>query len=85
MDLISCRNMLIYFDEYLHTKVVPTLHYALKLGGFLVLGQSESIGKFTNLFEPVKKDVYIRKKESSTRHYFWFASFTAISTKDEGS
>ena len=37
MDLISCRNMLIYFDEYLHEKVVPTLHYALKMGGFLGL------------------------------------------------
>ena len=49
MDLISCRNMLIYFDDYLHEKVVPTLHYALKIGGFLVLGQSESIGKFTQL------------------------------------
>ena len=45
MDLISCRNMLIYFDERLHERVMPILHYALKLGGFLVLGQSESIGK----------------------------------------
>ncbi len=63
MDLISCRNMLIYFDEYLHAKVVPTLHYALKLGGFLVLGQSESIGKFTNLFEPLKKtSIYAKKR-----------------------
>ena len=63
MDIISCRNMLIYFDTYLHSKVVPTLHYALKLGGFLVLGQSESIGKFTNLFEPLKKtSIYAKKK-----------------------
>ena len=34
MDLISCRNMLIYFDEYLHERVVPTLHYALKTRWF---------------------------------------------------
>ncbi len=55
--------MLIYFDEYLHEKVVPTLHYALKIGGFLVLGQSESIGKFTNLFEPLKKtSIYAKKR-----------------------
>jgi len=47
--------MLIYFDEVLHERVVPTLHYALKMGGFLVLGQSESIGKFTQLFEPVTR------------------------------
>ena len=63
MDLISCRNMLIYFDEYLHGKVVPTLHYALKMGGFLVLGQSESIGKFTNLFEQLTKKAPIYSKK----------------------
>ncbi len=63
MDLVSCRNMLIYFDEYLHERVLPTLHYALKVGGFLVLGQSESIGKFTSLFEPVKKTtIYLKKR-----------------------
>ncbi len=62
MDLISCRNMLIYFDEYLHEKVVPTLHYALKMGGFLVLGQSESIGKFNNFFEHLKKTSIYAKK-----------------------
>jgi two-component system, chemotaxis family, CheB/CheR fusion protein len=64
MDLISCRNMLIYFDEYLHERVVPTLHYSLKMGGFLVLGQSESVGKFTQLFEPVNKKsaIYIKKR-----------------------
>ena len=64
MDLISCRNMLIYFDEYLHERVVPTLHYALKMGGFLVLGQSESIGKFTHLFDPVNKRgaIYLKKR-----------------------
>lgn len=64
MDLISCRNMLIYFDLYLHEKVVPILHYSLKLGGFLVLGASESIGKFTNLFEPLnrKGTIYTKKR-----------------------
>ena len=64
MDLISCRNMLIYFDEHLHGRVVPILHYSLKLGGFLVLGTSESTGKFSTLFEPVtKRGIVYRKKE----------------------
>ncbi len=63
MDLISCRNMLIYFDESLHEKVVPILHYALKIGGFLVLGQSETIGKFTQLFEPANKKCSIYEKK----------------------
>ena len=47
LDLISCRNMLIYFDSQLQERIVPILHYALKPNGFLVLGESESIGKFT--------------------------------------
>ena len=64
MDLVSCRNMLIYFDELLHERVVPILHYALKVGSFLVLGQSESIGKFTQLFEQLNKKsaIYVKKR-----------------------
>jgi hypothetical protein len=53
MDLISCRNLLIYFEPGLQKRVFPVFHYALKPGGFLYLGASESIGGFTGLFEPV--------------------------------
>ena len=52
LDLVSCRNILIYFDSELQERVIPILHYALKPNGFLVLGESESIGKLTTLFEP---------------------------------
>jgi two-component system CheB/CheR fusion protein len=64
LDLVSCRNMLIYFDDYLHERIIHTLHYSLKLGGFLVLGASESIGQFTSLFELVNKRgvVYVKKR-----------------------
>jgi PAS domain S-box-containing protein len=64
LDLISCRNVLIYFDSYLQEKALPTLHYALKPNGFLVLGESESIGKSTDLFEPINKKrvIYVKKK-----------------------
>lgn len=55
MDLISCRNVLIYLESDLQKKVLPIFHYALKLDGFLFLGASESIGSFTNLFETVDK------------------------------
>jgi PAS domain S-box-containing protein len=65
LDLVSCRNMLIYFDTQLQEKIVPILHYALKLNGFLVLGESESIGKFTSLFEPVKKKSFIYAKKKA--------------------
>ncbi len=55
MDLISCRNLLIYLEPSLQRKAMPTFHYALKPGGFLFLGASESIGGFGELFEPVDK------------------------------
>src|SRR6185369_13863545 len=63
MDLISCRNLLIYLEPGLQKKAFPAFHYALKPEGFLFLGASESIGAFTNLFEPVdrKHKIYSRK------------------------
>lgn len=63
MDLISCRNLLIYLDAGLQRKAIPTFHYALKPRGILLLGASESIGPFTDLFEPVDKKhkIYSRK------------------------
>ncbi len=51
LDLISCRNLLIYLEPLLQQKIVPLLHYALKLTGFLVLGSSETIGSYRDLFE----------------------------------
>ena len=50
MDVISMRNLLIYFDSELQKKVVPTLQYALNEKGLLFLGTSETIGEFTDLF-----------------------------------
>jgi two-component system CheB/CheR fusion protein len=55
MDLVSCRNLLIYLGAELQQRVIPTLHYALKPGGFLFLGISESIGKNENLFKAIDK------------------------------
>lgn len=53
LDLISCRNLLIYFDEALQQQVLPIFHYALKPSGALFLGPSESVGRFEHLFETV--------------------------------
>ncbi len=50
LDLISCRNVLIYFDLALQKKVLPIFHYALKPTGFLMLGSSEAVGQFADLF-----------------------------------
>jgi two-component system, chemotaxis family, CheB/CheR fusion protein len=63
LDMICCRNVLIYFDSTLQEKIIPTLHYALKPNGFLILGESESIGRFTDLFSSIEKknSIYVRK------------------------
>ncbi len=50
IDLISCRNLLIYFSASLQKRVIPIFHYALSPGGVLWLGKSETIGESTGLF-----------------------------------
>jgi two-component system CheB/CheR fusion protein len=68
MDLIACRNLLIYLDGDVQQRVVPILHYALQPSGFLWLGTSETIGSYRDLFEveDAKYKVY-RKKPGHTR------------------
>lgn len=67
MDLISCRNLLIYLAPLLQKRVLPTLHYALNPGGFLVLGASETIGAFGSLFAAVDQPnrIYVKKNAVS--------------------
>ena len=84
LDLVSCRNMLIYFDTQLHERVVPTLHYALKAGGFLVLGASESIGNFTYLFEPISKKGIIYTKKRAQPQVTFGLQTTAPYTRHKG-
>src|SRR2546427_13033565 len=63
LDLTSCCNVLIYLSAALQERVIPVFHYALKPTGFLKLGPSESVGRFTNLFSAVDKKhkIYARK------------------------
>ncbi len=71
VDLISCRNMLIYLEPALQQRIIPAFHYALKPGGFLVLGSSESVGQFSNFFEAAEKNhkIYARKSGVSWLRY----------------
>lgn len=55
MDLVSCRNLLIYFGSEVQSRVMPTFHYSLKAGGYLFLGTSESIGQHGDLFATLDK------------------------------
>ncbi|WP_051200293.1 CheR family methyltransferase [Flavobacterium subsaxonicum] len=63
MDLISCRNVLIYMDRFLQKKALNTFHYALRPNGVLFIGKSETINNVANLFDPLVKNqkIYSRK------------------------
>ncbi len=85
VDLITCRNVLIYFDAALQKKVMPVFHYALKPNGFLVLGTAESVGGFAELFAiaDAKYRIY-EKKFAHTRHVGVPARFTASVERKTG-
>ena len=55
LDLLSCRNLLIYLEPELQERLIPTFQYALKSGGVLFLGPSESVGKSQDLFNTVNR------------------------------
>ena len=66
LDLISCRNLLIYFSPETQKRVLASFHFALNPGGWLTLGNAETIGTATDLFEVVDKaaKIYVRKPTS---------------------
>jgi chemotaxis methyl-accepting protein methylase len=53
LDILTCRNLLIYLGSELQKKLLPLFHYSLKPGGVLMLGSAESIGSFAELFAPL--------------------------------
>ncbi|HYE09130.1 MAG TPA: PAS domain-containing protein, partial [Patescibacteria group bacterium] len=62
IDLLICRNLLIYLTPEIQKKLMPLFHYSLNQGGFLYLGSAESVGNFTELFKPlnIKSRIYQR-------------------------
>jgi two-component system, chemotaxis family, CheB/CheR fusion protein len=64
LDMVSCRNLMIYMDSVLQKKIISLFHYTLNPGGILFLGTSESIGDYTDLFQPLnsKWKIFERKK-----------------------
>ena len=63
LDLISCRNLMIYFESELQNKLLPMFHYILNTGGALFLGSSESINSLTDRFSKIdsKTNIYLCK------------------------
>ena len=80
VDLISCRNLLIYLESVAQKKILPAFHYALKPGGFLFLGASESVGAFSELFECADKQQKIFSKKPAPTPIFRMADSLGHST-----
>ena len=67
LDLLSCRNLLIYLDREMQSRILDLFHYALRPGGLLFLGSSESVEQAPDLFSPVHKSHGIfRRKDVTT-------------------
>ena len=79
LDILSCRNLLIYLSAELQKKIIPLFHYSLNPGGVLFLGSAETIGQFTSLFAPLegKSRLYRRLEQSVMIAPVEFPSATA--------
>ncbi len=77
LDILSCRNLLIYLDSDLQSRLMPLFHYSLKTGGLLFLGSSESIGSYMDLFRAFDKKwkFYRRTETPSANNVGAFAGF----------
>src|SRR6266567_1699490 len=74
LDLLSCRNLLIYLGPALQRRLISLFHYTLNASGYLVLGTAETISDFSELFAPVdRKHKIYAKKSTVMRPRFEFA------------
>ncbi len=76
IDLLSCRNLLIYFDHALQDRVVLTIHHALRPNGILFVGRSESAARYGELFAPLDKNHRLFERRDLVRPHrtpFWAA------------
>lgn len=64
LDLVSCRNVLIYLNADLQAKVLSTFHYGLRVGGLLFLGKSEGIFQQESLFSPADKSAHLFRRQA---------------------
>ncbi len=88
LDLVSCRNLLIYLDEVAQRRIMQTFHFALRPNGVLVIGPAESLGQSSGLFEQVDKRFRIYKRRPGsgpgTAGHFGTAPRAAARAAPEG-
>ncbi|MDY0007369.1 MAG: chemotaxis protein CheB [Spongiibacteraceae bacterium] len=63
LDMITCRNLLIYFDQILQRRILPLFHYSLRADGLLMLGSSETVGRLTHIFEPLNSKLRLYRNK----------------------
>jgi two-component system CheB/CheR fusion protein len=66
LDLVSCRNVLIYFNQSLQRRLLASFHHSLKQPGFLVLGRSEHVSSHPELFSPIGKSLHVFRRTAAT-------------------
>ena len=69
IDLVSCRNLLIYFGDSLQAAALPIFHYAIKPGGTLFLGPSETVGRFDHAFDPLDQAARLFRRGEGRSQY----------------
>ncbi|MFO7550005.1 MAG: chemotaxis protein CheB [Haliea sp.] len=87
LDLICCRNLLIYFDSNLQRRVIPMFHYSLRRGGVLLLGTAETAGQDNRLFIPLESKLRLYRRQddvSSGRPDFLLNSFPPLLKTNRG-
>lgn len=80
VDLVSCRNLLIYLEPAIQKKIISMFHFALNDGGYLFLGGSETIGQHEDLFQPISKKLRsyrrVGKRNSETISFPTLSDFS---------
>jgi two-component system CheB/CheR fusion protein len=82
LDLLSCRNLMIYFDTPLQRRILPLFHYAMRPGAVLLLGGSESIGRMNRLFAAGDSKLRLYHRQENVSHLppeFLLTSFPPLS------
>lgn len=77
LDLISCRNLMIYLNPQIQSTIIPRFHYALNDGGFLFLGPSESLGKNDRFFNTIDREARLFRRNDEQQPSFSTLNTTA--------